>query len=281
MGNCGMFRVKWVVAVVLLCGGVASTASALPVAINQYRLNGNFSNTGSGGTGVLTGVGGGSFGTSFGSEGYFFTPQGGLSLTGLTLVDATYTIAVDFYLDDPVDGSYNKIIDTSGLTDDAGVYANPTGALAVYTLDQIADPLPGQFFPFKRTTLVLTRNDSAATNEVSVWMDGVLQASGVNDISGFMETGGSLAWFLDDPLSCGGGLDYCPEYATGFVDDIRLWNTVLSASDIMSLSFGLENDLDPIPEPTSLLLLGTGLVLVARRMRKGQARRADPQLSPS
>ena len=257
-------RTKTLAAALVMVGCVATSASALPLALDQFRLNGNFTNSGTGGTGTIAGTGG-----VLSASGYLFSPQQGLLLSGLTGVSDTYTIAIDFYLDDPDDGSYHKLVDTSGLTSDAGLYVNWSGNMAVYTNDTSVDPAGASVLAdFARRTLVLTRDNSSPNSEISVYLDGVAQATGVNDISGIMQTGGSMAFFMDDPMSCGGGGSWCPEVSSGFVDDIRLWNSVLSAGDIMALSFGLEGDLDPIPEPTSLLLLGTGLVLVARRMRK-------------
>ena len=50
----------------------------------------------------------------------------------------------------------------------------------------------------------------------------------------------------------------------GSIDDIRIYNHVLSDSEIEDLF----NEHNPIPEPTTMLLFGTGLIALAGFRRK-------------
>jgi hypothetical protein len=72
---------------VLSLGAVClpSSASAVPIALDEFSLNGSFANTGTGGTGVLTGLGGG----TLGAFGYNFVPGGGLNVSGLSRSDGS------------------------------------------------------------------------------------------------------------------------------------------------------------------------------------------------
>jgi len=93
------FTLAFTLASVGGCGGLNSvleptglTGSAVPVALNQFSLDGSFRNTGLGGTGIMSGLGSGTLGAS----GYNFVPVGGLRLVGLTGVSDVYTIATTF-----------------------------------------------------------------------------------------------------------------------------------------------------------------------------------------
>lgn len=62
-----------------------------------------------------------------------------------------------------------------------------------------------------------------------------------------------------------GGSTRFSEFATVLLDDLAIWNTALSESEIQALAAGA-----PIPEPASSLLLGLGLAALAGFRRRSR-----------
>jgi hypothetical protein len=87
-----------------------SSASAVPIALDEFSLNGSFANAGT----------------------------GGLNVSGLTGVSASYTVADDFLLAD-VDATFGaKVLDFSGGTDWVGAYVMEDGSGQAFTNDDVS-----------------------------------------------------------------------------------------------------------------------------------------------
>ena len=130
------------------------------------------------------------------------------------------------------DWLYTKILDfpASSLTRGAGVYLSDKAAIETYTEDET----DGNFARGMKavasratTTLVVTR-DQAGT--VASYVGGVPANTPVVDSrSGSLALGsGSVYFFMPDVT----GLD---NTQSGSIDDIRIWNSVLTPSDISGL----------------------------------------------
>jgi len=243
----------------------AGTASAAPFLLHEFKLNGNLDNENVMGP-DLTQTGG-----TVGGSGFTYGYGEGLTLAGGLGGPASgnYTIEIDFSLSDVSQseygvGGWQKILDFANFSTDTGLYFN-TGGI---------DPMPQGFGLYGQNAwewgmgtvsnnqpakLWLTRNDVG-------WVEGRLGGSDYNFTSAAFEFGfddsadqdfvfasNIIHFFMDDETAT---LDN----GQGFVDNIRIYGG--SALDIGGA---------PIPEPATLLLFGSGMAFVARRVRRRQA----------
>ena len=100
---------------------------------------------------------------------------------------------------------------------------------------------------------VVTRDKD--TSEFQIYINGISEATGSN---------GNTASLSAQATMLIGGNTIDSRYFAGMIDDVLLYDRVLSATEIQELY----NAPKPIPEPTTMLLLGAGLIGLAGTRRK-------------
>lgn len=160
-----------------------------------------------------------------------------------------------------------------------GARVDGNGTLSVFV--QLADNPHGTGAYLQRTGMAITPTDDGwhhllVTVErgtpFSVYLDGVLQTAALQ-IAG----GGAVQFDVDSPLMAVDGLriggDQYDNAASssrffhGLIDELAIWDRVLTPSEIAFLyNNGMGNAI-AIPEPMSLMLMGMSGVLLVRRRR--------------
>jgi hypothetical protein len=102
-------------------------------------------------------------------------------------------------------------------------------------------------------TFVHDGSATAGQGTVDIYVDGVLDLAGAPGSAG---NPGSTYLFRDVARSFG------PQYGNMFLDDVRIYDTALSAAEISEL---FTPAVAQIPEPSTLVLVGIGAVALLRR----------------
>jgi hypothetical protein len=164
-----------------------------------------------------------------------------------------------------------KAIDFQNRTTDSGLYTAQGGGLDFYDgagSDPTAEgtSLPGALGFGSYAQIVFTRATDGTTD---AYIDGSL-AFTFNDSDGQAIIGNGmlqqyLNFLIDDNAN---SVPFTRENEGGYVARIRLYDGVLSATDVANL--------DEIPEPASGLLICAGAMLLAPRRRRRIGNAADP-----
>jgi hypothetical protein len=290
---CG--RLSTIVAFCVMSVAAANEASAAPVLLHDYQLNGSYDDA-LGGNDIIPL--GGSFGgpcTSAPADcaGYVFGPNQGLRLENAfgpaNASKGDYTLAFDMSFD--TIGGFYKLVDFTGVCDpsrpeetitapcDAGLYATGFGIpwlqVGFWKVAVFDFPTgPTKLFERTASRMVLTRDDS--TDMFRMFVNGIQQFSFVDtyEEAVFNAPNAAANLFVDDffsiQLEAGGG----------FVDSVRVWAGAMSPSEVAALG-APSNDGDSefsqvaptshvseVPEPGTLILVAGGLLIGARSIRR-------------
>ncbi|MCW8924828.1 MAG: Ig-like domain-containing protein [Xanthomonadales bacterium] len=175
-------------------------------------------------------------------------PNNGLTLTNGLSDTSDYSIVLVFEFDAPSEGTntFKKIIDFQGLTTDEGLYTSQYTLYFYGATSPSGTPLT----PEEDAHLVLTRDSS--TKLVTFYLDGVEQGSFTDNSELAIPSGNVLTFFEDDDTT----RNTYPEYHSGSVDDIEIYNGALSPTDVRSLYnawAGIENTA-PVANDDSYLM---------------------------
>jgi hypothetical protein len=285
-------RATVVFALTVSCLAFNAQAQADGVILHQYRLNQWTGLTDDFGGPNLTSHGGtygtGPCATTNTCQGYTFGAGQGLSVAGALGASNeyanNYSIVIDYFLDQT--SSWQKAVDFQGLcttdaTCNSGIYAGGTsptnGRLRAYRDNGTSSNMTpaGSQLPGVASQVTLTRT---AGGTFTVNDDG-LEALLTDNGSDFVFSGPDavISFFMDELFTPNpGGTSIDP--ATGFVDTIRIFGGALSAEQMAQLQevqdtamIVFDEELPPVPEPGTLLLVASGLALTVYRARRRRA----------
>lgn len=234
----------------LLAAGFAAFVSlpANAALVGDFRLDGNTNNL-AGGPLTLTNNGG-----TLGATGITFAANQGPTISGFSS-PSTYSVETAFRFD--VTSGYRRIMNFLNSTSDTGLY-NLNGRLNFYN---IATSGSAPFVANQMSTVVFTRD--AVGNSVG-YVNGTALISFQNAATTNIGFANLLHLFVDDSQVGG-------EASAGFVDYVRIYDTVLSSGQVAALT--PPGSVGAVPEPASWALMIAGFGLVGGSMRRRSAMR--------
>lgn len=180
--------------------------------------------------------------------------QAGLTFDSTGLISSPDTYSVEMVFDFFGGSGWRRIMDVANRGSDSGFYVDPSNNLDIF-------PVAGSGALFTASAyhyVVLTDN----AGSVTAYLDGVAQFTASTTVMNISGTN-LINFFLDNTVGGGQG-----EYSKGNVALIRVSDSVLSAADIAALAENPFPAASAVPEPTSMLLMGSSLLAVLFTRRK-------------
>ena len=154
---------------------------------------------------------------------------------------------------------FRKVVDFKDRLSDTGFYL--LGSVPVF----FGASIGGGSFPVGTTLpLVLTRN--GATSTFTAYVNGAQAFSFVDgsSLSVFSAPANVIWFFRDDVIQNA-------EAAPGTVDELRIWDGALSASEVADAFASVTQPVATVPLPSSVLLLCTGLAGLLLQRRRARS----------
>ena len=216
-----------------------SSSTNATIVTHIYDLNGSTADALGGPAMILIDPAG------LGPTGYTFDAGEGPNLSN-AINPTTYSIEMLFSIDDTT--GFKKLLDFKNREADEGLY-NLDTALQFH---DVMTGLNGAFTAGQIAHLVVTRD--GPTEGFFGFIDGVQQIS-FTDSGGLATFTGpsNIIHFLRNDI-------FFDEDPSGFLDRVRTYDGALTASEVASLFQGGAPPGLPVPEPSTLFLLGSSLV---------------------